>query len=98
MTPQMTPNSFLPIRPASRPPPTLTGRKNIFHIAPSVVVCGAYRLLPFRLVPQRQVWLPVDGMACLDLASALDLGVEFRAEQDHGVGDPQPDEEHDHRG
>src|SRR3954453_2515688 len=48
----------------------------------------------------RAAWLeerlPVGRVPGLDLAAALELGVELGAEQDRDVRNPQPDKEDDH--
>ena len=46
----------------------------------------------------REEGLDLGAVARLDLAPALDLGVELGAQQHHQVRDPQPDEEDDHAG
>src|SRR3954463_842209 len=52
-------------------------------------------LLQLAGVARLEERLPVGGMARLDLAAALELGVELRSEQDRDVRDPQPHEEDD---
>jgi len=43
-----------------------------------------------------EVGFAVGGVAGLDLSAAFEFGVEFGAEQDHHVGDPEPHkEDHD---
>src|SRR6478735_133827 len=65
---------------------------------PHVLLLLGLLLLARARVPRREL----DGLlgldAALQLASALDLGVELRSEQQREVGDPQPEQEHDDPG
>ena len=84
---------FLPSKPARSPLTMLIGVNRILDNAHL-----QFRLGPVRLAAQRKEWLFVLWLAGLYLPAALDLGVQLGAEQDHQVGDPEPHEEHDHRG
>src|ERR1700686_5493498 len=57
--------------------------------------CGLAFFVLVRLVSGFEKRLAVSGRAGLDLASALNLGIQLSTEQDHRIGDPQPHEEDD---
>src|ERR1700733_9594648 len=55
-------------------------------------------LAQLAVIPQLGEGLPFDRMPGGDGATALELGIELRAEQDGDVGDPHPDQEDDDAG
>ncbi len=63
-----------------------------------VVACLLGRLVALAGVARRQLDVLLGGDARLQLASALQLGVELRAEQQRDVRDPQPQQEDDDAG
>src|SRR4051794_21335536 len=64
----------------------------------NVLLLLLVQLLDVARVPRGELELLLGGDPGLELAAALELGVQLGAEEQRQVGDPQPQQRHDHAG